>query len=413
LKILLAPHGTRGDVQPMIALARGLRARGHFVRFVAPGNFVDWIRQRGFACDSDGIDVEAALKSGKARLQSIRHQIAYLRDELAPHLFDTVPRAAAGADLVVGAGVQIAGASAAELHRIPYVSAIFCPCAVPNRGTPPPTVRAQTLPRWINRLLWRMGTPLADAALRGPINAGRARIGLRPSRRPLRQIAGGGAVLAADRELAPFAGERGTKVTQTDAWILEDARPVEPRIDAFLRAGTPPIYVGFGSMVPGEGAEVASILISAARALGRRAIVSEGWASLRASEGADDILSIGDAPHAALFPRVAAVVHHGGAGTTTAAARAGVPQVVIPHLLDQFYWAHRVATLGLGPSAVPIDRMTADAVADRLRDAIGVETYAANARAMAARIEPRNGVDAAVKHLETLDPLRHGQPTYT
>lgn len=150
--------------------------------------------------------------------------------------------------------------------------------------------------------------------------------------------------LAADPTLAPWP-EAGS-VVQTGAWILPDARPLAPELEAFLDAGEPPIYFGFGSTRAPH--ELAAVMIASARALGRRAIVSRGWVELSLVDDADDCLAIDEVNHQALFPRVAAVVHHGGAGTTTAAARAGAAQVVIPQHYDQHYWAGRVEELGIG-----------------------------------------------------------------
>src|SRR5437660_6271302 len=206
----------------MIALACGLRVRGHHVEFVAPANFVAWIRGHGFACESDGVDVEAMLRSAAVDLQSARQQMRYLRAELAPRLFDTAPRAGRDADMIVGSGMQIAAPSIADLRGVPYVGVGFCPCVVPSSDAPPPMIRTQTLPRWMNRVLWRCAGPLADRMLRGPINDGRRRIGLAPVRRPLTSLLEN-VLVAADRELAPpGAGTRPT-VVQTDAWILDSA----------------------------------------------------------------------------------------------------------------------------------------------------------------------------------------------
>jgi sterol 3beta-glucosyltransferase len=148
---------------------------------------------------------------------------------------------------------------------------------------------------------------------------------------------------------------------------------------------------------------LASAAVDAVRAVGRPAIVAGGWAALdRHIAPADDLLLIDAAPHAAVFPRVAAVVHHGGAGTTTAAARAGAPQVLLPHILDQYYWAHRIAQVGLGPRAVPADLATADILADRIDAAINDRAIQTRASAMAPVIASRNGCAAAVTYLERL-----------
>ena len=403
MRVLLAPHGTRGDVQPMIALAIGLRARGHHVSFVAPDNFVAWIRAHGFDVQGDGIDVEAMLRAEGARFDSLRWQMRHISQLLIPRLFASLSRASVNADLIVGAGIQLAAPSVAELRGVAFTSVVFCPCAVPGGSIPPPTLRTQTLPRWINRLLWHVGGPMASLALRGPINAARATLGLPPIDSPLQQLSDGGIIVAADRDLAPLGDDAPRSVVATDAFVLDDASPIDPRVDAFLKTDPPPIYVGFGSMVATRVAELASDAVTAIRAVGGRALVAGGWAALDRHVGdGDDVLTVDALPHQNVLPRVAAVVHHGGAGTTTAAARAGVPQVVLPHILDQFYWAHRVSVLGLGPRALPVELANADVLADRLVTALNDPRIAARAGALGPAIRSRNGVDAAVDHLERL-----------
>ena len=403
MRVLLAPHGTRGDVQPMLALAHALAARAHDVAFVAPANFVEWIRSHGYRVESNGIDVEAVLTGPGADLQSLRWQLRHLSD-LTGQLFNALASYNGDADLIVGAGIQLAGSSVAEQRGIPYASAVFCPCAVPSRAAPPPPVKTQTLPAWINRLLWDLAGPFSALALRSPINRGRAGLGLRPMDNPLDQLAGDLILAAADRDLAPLGEDAPRRAVATDAWIAQIDEPAEDgRLRAFLSLDPPPVYVGFGSMVAARAGQLADNVVAAVRAVGRAVIVSSGWADLaRYLEPSDDVLVTGALPHALVLPRVAAAVHHGGAGTTTAAAAAGVPQVVLPHILDQFYWAHRVAQLGLGPRGLPVSLVTADILAERLDDALSNPRYCARAAEMGAAIRPRNGASLAVEHLERL-----------
>jgi vancomycin aglycone glucosyltransferase len=385
----------------MLALAAALRARGHAASFVAPANSVAWIRAHGFDAVSDGIDAEAMLRAPDTDLQSFRWQLRHFRDVLLPCLFESVARASADEDLIVASGVQIAASSVAERRGVPCVSAAFCPCAIPNDAAPPPIVRAQTLPRWMNLLLWRAGAPAADLALRRAFNAGRAHLGLPPVGSPLAALTGRAIILAADRDLAPLGAGAPPDTRTTDAWVLTEAEPLDPRLAAFLDQGAPPVYVGFGSMVTSHAPHLAIHAVAAARAAGRRTVIAGGWASLGEHLArADDVLVVDSAPHVALFPRVAAVVHHGGAGTTTAAARAGVPQVVLPHILDQYYWAHRVETLGLGPRAIPVQRVTARALGHRVQSAVNDPAFLERALRLAPAIAARNGADAAVEHLE-------------
>jgi UDP:flavonoid glycosyltransferase YjiC (YdhE family) len=404
MRVLLAPHGTRGDVQPMLALAHGLRARGHHAAFLVPDNFVAWIRGYGFACEPDGVDVEAALRSHGGDFSSLRWQMHHFTKVLVPSMFESFMRIDVDADLIVGAGVQVAGASVAEWKEIPYVSAAFCPCAVPSSAMPPPTVRSQGLPRWMNRLLWDIGVPLGGLMLRGSINAGRKRLGLEPVANPLAELGRQSVIVAADRDLAPLADDVPSRVVATDAWTLDEPEPhVAAEVEAFLDREPSPIYVGFGSMVARQAGTLVTQVIDVARALGRRVIVAGGWAGLeRYVMDADDVLAVGAVPHDIVLPHVAAVVHHGGAGTTHAAARAGVPQIVLPHLLDQFYWARRVEQLELGPRGLPVDLVTADILAERMARALEDRSIHERARALGSMMEGRNGVAAAVHHLELL-----------
>ena len=406
MRVLLAPHGTRGDVQPMLALAAGLRTRGHDVSFVAPANSVPWIKSFGFQCFSDGIDVEQMMQGVGTRLQSLRWQMKYLADVLIPKLFETVPAAAEAANpsIIVGSGVQMAASSVAELRGIPSASVMFAPCAVPSSDSPPPVVRSQNLPRWLNRALWKWGEPFADRALASPINAARARLGLPPHPKPSRLLGCKRTIVAADRELGPFPADAPTTVVSTDAWILNDAASaIDSRLDDFLRCGPPPIYVGLGSMVAKPGLSVAAHVARAARAVGCRLVVAGGWARIdRGMEVSDSVMIVREAPHPAIFPRMKAAIHHGGAGTTTAAARAGVPQLILPHILDQYYWAHRVQLLGIGPRALPIETTTTERLTSRCRELIESTDYPENARKLAARMGTRDGVADAASILEQL-----------
>jgi vancomycin aglycone glucosyltransferase len=402
MRILLASHGTRGDIQPIVALGVALKARGHVVNLVAPANFVTWVRGHGLDMQSDGIDVESLLRASGAGLQSLSWQMRYL-SHITPLLFAPVAQASAGCELIVGAGLQFAAASVAQWRNVPYAHVVFCPCAMPNSTTPPPNVHSQTLPRWINRLLWQAGGPIADFALRGPVNRGRATMGLEALDNPISQILGGRIILAADRDLGPPPDQAPERAVSTDALVLDEPGALDARVEAFLQQGPAPIYIGFGSMIAPRARELAAQTIAAVRAAGCRAVIAGGWAALdRHIKMAGDVLTVDNVPHSLIFPKVAAAVHHGGAGTTTAAARAGVPQVLLPHILDQYYWAHRVEALGLGPRALPVERVTTHALSDRVSRAVNDPVIRERVNRLAPLAAARNGVTAAIEFLETL-----------
>jgi vancomycin aglycone glucosyltransferase len=210
-------------------------------------------------------------------------------------------------------------------------------------------------------------------------------------------------LVAADPELAPLAAPAPLNAVQTDPWVLRDPGGLDPRVDAFVHAGPPPIYVGFGSMVAKRSLSLGQRFVQAAASIGCRLIIAGGWASLGADQpDSERVLTISDAPHDKLFPHVAAAVHHGGAGTTTAAARAGIPQIVVPHLLDQFYWARRVELLGLGPTSLPLKQVSDDALATRMAAVLNDSRFRDCARDLGVRASRRDGVPAAVHYLEHL-----------
>jgi vancomycin aglycone glucosyltransferase len=289
--------------------------------------------------------------------------------------FAAVTKAAGGCDVIVAASaLQVAARTVAELNDIPYVFAAYSANVVPSPHHAPPSVPVPDRPAEIGAL-WTRNTESFDARFSALLDEHRAAAGLAPVTGVRDHILTGSPWLAADPVLSPWPDHR-QPVFQPGAWILPDDRPLSTELEEFLAAGSPPVYFGFGSIRAPEGLSAA--MIQAARALGRRAIVSRGWAELSLVDDAPDCLAIGEVNQQALFKRVAAVVHHGGAGTTTMAALSGAPQVLVPQLYDQYYWARRIANLGIGsahaPGAPGAESLTAalgpalePAVADRAR----------------------------------------------
>jgi UDP:flavonoid glycosyltransferase YjiC (YdhE family) len=173
-----------------------------------------------------------------------------------------------------------------------------------------------------------------------------------------------------------------------------------PELADFLAAGPPPVYFGFGSMPARDRDALSALLVRAARKAGVRAIVSAGWAGLSAT--GQDVLAVGDVPHEWLFPRVAAVVHHGGAGTTAAGLRAGVPAVPVPFMVDQPFWARRLRLLGVAPGSVPLRRLSADRLAAAVTAAVTDPGYRRRARALAVRVAEEDGAGAVLCEVERL-----------
>ncbi|NGO67295.1 glycosyltransferase [Streptomyces boncukensis] len=394
MRVLLSTYGTRGDVEPLVALAVQLRALGVGVRMCAPPDeeFAERLAGIGVQPVPVGPPVREVMRG--TALPSAA-DLARYRNQLVETQFDVFPAALDGCDALVAAGLaQVAARSAAEAAGIRYVytsySAVHLPsphhAPPPRPGWPEPDPEVKD-----NRTLWKLDAHHMNAQFSETLNGHRAAIGLPAVDNVRDHILTDRPWLAADPVLGPWREVPGLDVTQTGAWTLPDERPLPADLVAFLDAGAPPVYVGFGSLRPSP--DIGRMAVEAIRAQGHRVLVSRGWADLDLADGRDDCLAIGEVNHQRLFGRVAAVVHHGGAGTTLTAAAAGAPQVVIPlQLSDNTYWAGRVADLAIG-AALDDPPPTAESLSTVVKTALAPETRA-RAKALGSRIGT-DGAEAA------------------
>ena len=401
MRVLLSTIGSRGDVQPMVALALRLKDLGQEVRICAPPDFREWIDTFEIPFVPVGPEVRqtAAPTPSTTQLPPTPEQLRQLMEDTVADQFKTITVAAMGCDvLVAGMALQFALHSIAERMGIPYFYAAWCPITLPSPHHAPPP-----LPSWAqpptdgttdNRTLWSQDAKRWNDKWAAAINSQRAAAGLEPVSDVRSHIFTDRPWLAADPTLAPWPKTADLDVVQTGAWIYSDQSPLSLELDSFLDAGEPPVYFGFGSMRASQ--DVGRAMINAARALGRRAIVSRGWAGVTLPDDEHDCLSIGEVNLQALFKRVAAVVHHGGAGTTTAAAQAGAPQVVVPQMYDQHYFAKRVQQLGIGTAHAP-GQPTDDSLTEALSHTLQPDV-AIRARVVAVSVRT-DGAEVAARRL--------------
>lgn len=353
--VLLSTIGSRGDVQPLVALGLQLRTLGHDLRICAPPDFGEWIASFGMPFVPVGPQVRQTATSGPSTPPT-PDQVRKLMQDTVAGQFETITAAAEGCDvLVAGMALQFALHSIAQRMAIPYIYAAWCPITLPSPHHAPPPLPTYVQPPAddlaTNVTLWTQDAKRWNDHWGAAINSHRSAAGLPHVSDVRSYIFTSRPWLAADPVLAPWPETPGLEVIQTGAWNLPDHRRLPLELEAFLDAGEPPVYFGFGSTRAPQGLGLA--MIEASRAVGRRAIVSQGWAGVTVPDNQSDCLSVGDVNLQSLFKRVAAVVHHGGAGTTTAAALAGAPQVVVPQIYDQHYWANRVRDLGIGTAHAP------------------------------------------------------------
>jgi vancomycin aglycone glucosyltransferase len=321
MRFALTAYGSRGDVEPVVALAARLRELGAEATVCAPPDeeFVTLMARAGVPHVPLGPSVRELLSDAKPDPFRLAAGLVDAR-------FDTLAKVAQGCDAIVAAGLMPAGArTVAEQLGIRYVFASYQLYG-------------------LQKAVWQQDVARINAFYQEPLNKHLAALGLPPVDNVRDHVFTDRPWLAADPVICPWEGVTELEVVPTGAWILPDDRPLPDGLAEFLDAGEPPVYVGFGSMHLHAAPDLGRIAVDAVRAQGRRVVLARGWAELNA----DDCFVVGDVNQQALFPRVAAVVHHGGAGTTTAAARAGAPQVVVPQIGDQPQFAARVAELGIG-----------------------------------------------------------------
>jgi len=417
MRICILTLGSRGDVQPYLALARGLDAAGHRTTICGTPAFRPFVESYGLEFASfDTGDPQALLRSpeGQAVFRSARNPVALFRGLcrlLEPVLekgYTEACQATEGADaLLVSPGALPIAHALHEQRGIPFAGAFLqpnhptsafgswlfpeVPAWLPFRGS---LRRASYSATW--HVLFRIIRAANDGA--------RSRVlGLGPAANPF-------AVMLRERwptlygfssAVVPRPPDWGSELALTGYWFLD--RPVSwspPReLTDFLAAGPAPICVGFGSMPSTDPEQTTELFARALALAGLRGILLTGWGGLARAKLPDSMLALESAPHDWLFPRVAAVVHHGGAGTTAAALRAGVPALVIPFIADQRFWGQQLTALGAGLGPLSRRRLTAERLAEALRALVENPAFRTRAAQIGASLAREDGVARAVAAL--------------
>ncbi len=390
MRIALAVDGTRGDVHPMLALAGALARRGHEILVCGPPDFADDGRSRGIEFRPVGTEVRAYLEERAeilhgGALACMRGGRQYVQGQVGRQMRE-LAAAIDRADWIFAAGANFAASSVAELRGARYRMIAYCPSLLRSRHQTPFAVPRGELPIWANRAAWWLVWRFVEFALGGALDRARASLGLAPARDLYRLLLGDRLVLAAEPILAALPADLEREVLRVGCLHPFEPQPLPAKLEEFLAAGEPPVYVGFGSMTDPDPGAATRVVLDAVERAGVRAVLSRGWAGLGGAALPEGVMEIGSVCHASLFARMAAVVHHGGAGTTTTAARAGAPQILVPHVADQFHWAHRIERLGLGPPAIPRRRLGAERLAEALRSVRDSEILAERAAEIGCRL---------------------------
>ncbi len=418
MRIAIIAPGSRGDVEPYIALGKGLKNAGHVVRLVSHHNFTELVNSHGLEFWPIEVDVQDIAQStemrellGGGNFLAVMSQMSKEAERGALQGAKAGLSACRGMDLLLaGIGGLYIGLALAEKFSLPLIKAYYIPFT-PTRLNPSFLIPNRfKLGGSLNRLSYHLarqvmwqGFRSADKLMRqkvlnlpaatfwGPSNTDSTHkypilYGFSPS-------------------VFPKPPDWGDNIHITGYWFLDpddNWTPSQALVD-FLQAGSPPVYVGFGSMSNRKPEETTNLILKALDQSKQRGIIHSGWGGLHTDDLPGSVFSVDSVPFSWLFPRLAAVVHHGGAGTTAAGLRAGVPSVVIPFFGDQPFWGQRVAELGVGPTPIPLRKLTVDHLSQAIQTVVNDQSMRQRAADLGAKIQAEDGIANAVAILEQLE----------
>ena len=414
MQVTLVAPGSRGDVQPYVALGKGLKDAGHTVRVLTAQDFQSLITAYGL----DFFDMGGSMQTVAQSMQVLLEQGNFLKilssmgraaQQLAHQAAVNGLVACQGSDLIIGGlGGLFVGLALSEKLGIPFVQALYFPFTptreFPNALVPLPQRR---LSAWVNRLSHRVAQQMMWQNYRAADNKARREV----LQLPPASFWGPFASLHRQKQtilygyspqVLPPPSDWDDFIHVIGYWFLEPPAGWEPPSDLvnFLQSGPPPVYIGFGSMGSSKPEETTDLVLQALARTGQRGVLSAGWGGLKKEDLPETVFMIDSIPFSWLFPKMAVVVHHGGAGTTSIGLWAGVPSIVTPFMGDQPFWGRRVYELGVGPKPIPCRRLTVDPLAESIRIAVSDTAMQKRAASLGERIRAENGIAQAVTVIE-------------
>ena len=421
MKITILTYGSRGDVQPFLALALGLEKAGHRVKLAAPHRFEAFINRYGVPCVPLAGDPEIISQrlndvggSPLGMVRAISDYVYSIADQVARQAF----AACDDSELIVHSFLFTAGGhSLARKLGIPDISVQTFPIFAPTRAFPPvampylPSGRLSYFFHWLMiQVFWYGGNfgfrrmrksdpAIFDLDLHWPFTSDDTRLTT-----PL--------VLACSPTVIPHPSDWSAPHIHIPGYLfLDTLTTYQPpaSLTEFLSEGEPPVCVTFGSMIHRDAERIYRSVLDALEKTRRRAVILSGWSDIQNLDLPNNVLVMDSIPHDWLFPRCKAVIHHGGAGTTAAGLRSGIPNLVVPFAADQPFWGARVHVIGVGPQPIPVKKLTVEKLVASLAKADG-DALRSSAQAVGGKIRAEDGVGYVVKLIEDYADKWHYSP---
>ena len=390
MKIAIVINGTRGDVQPMLALSIGLKKNGHEIILYAPPENEELINKYNCPFVAFGpnykelFNQNAQMKGGATAAPSPKEMKNETENQIKK-----LPKMLEGSNLVLGVGFVLGVHTVADQLKIPYRFVIFYPMILGTSKKDP----------LFNRLLFGLGRSMTNLIMKRHINNSRNNLGLPPIKDVWKHWMGEHVIAACDKELNAVRDGISFNFTQTGYMLLPAQNGLPEYVESFLKSGKPPIYIGFGSNPVDRSAKYNLIFNEVSKETNQRLIISKGWANLQ-ENNSTDILYVDELPFELLFPRLAAIIYHGGTGTMAAAARAAIPQAAFPFMADQFENRKQIVKLGLGPNTCDFKKLSANAISSAIKDCVNNIEFKKKAGEISEKLKMTNGLDLTINLLE-------------
>jgi MGT family glycosyltransferase len=412
MKIAIITSGSRGDVQPYLALANGLQKAGHTIRFITHENYADFITNQGIEFWSIPGNVQAIAQNPelsamleKGKFLAIMKIMGEEAKKASVNMAQVALSACEDADLILGGlGGLENGIAIGEKLDIPVIPAYLLPFT-PTKEFP--SVLTPKIPRSLNAISHSLARQIMWQSLRKADEVARKNV-LGTTYAPFfgpyqsRVLQNMPTLYAFSPSVIPLPDDWDNNKFITGYWFLNSEENWHPptNLISFIESGSPPIYIGFGSMNNRDPEATAKTIIEAVLKSKQRAILQSGWGGLQADDLPDSIYMINSIPHTWLFPQMAAVVHHGGVGTTAAGLRAGIPNIIVPFFADQPFWGLRISELGVGPNPIPRKKLSINSLATAIEFSVSNSRVISNAKHLREKINRENGITTAIKIIE-------------
>jgi len=396
VKIVLSSRGSRGDIYPVLEIASALQNKGHDVIAGIPETFGDIAKKKGINVHLYSEDSGKVMKDMGSGVNASRNGLSFIASSVNQQL-DFMLEETKNADVLLASVSEIAAPTIGEYRNIPFFRLAYAP-VLPG-SQPHPLLPLQNLPPAINRLSWKTFQLFSRYILRKFLNEKRKELGLQPIGNPNKYFTDRShTLLAFNKQLAPPSPDwiNRYKYSYTGYCFGQPEGELPEELLNFIENGDAPVYIGFGSVHIKNPDKFTDMVIEAADKSGKRVVLSKGWTGLGNKQYPDNIFVTGDTNHSLLFPKMAGVMHHGGSGTTHTGAKAGVPQFIMPEIIDQYYWGNRIFKLELGPKPISSKKLTVEKLTKALQE-ISNDKFRKNAARLGEEMKNENGVKEIVR----------------